>query len=73
MKTLPDNVRVFVRERSPKTSKEAAKMADDYFLARKEDLASKEAGKRDGNKSNGRRCHGEGLPSFPGKAREGVR
>ena len=52
LKTLPDEVRVFVRERSPGTSTEAAKLADDYLQARKEDLASKEEGER-----ARRRCH----------------
>ena len=46
LKTLPDEVRVFVRERSPGTSIEAAKLADDYLQARREDLASKEEGER---------------------------
>ena len=56
LKTLPDDVRVFVRERGPGTSVEAAKLADDYLQARKEDLANKEAGKKGGDKSE-RRCY----------------
>ena len=34
LKTLPDDVRVFVRERGPRTSTEGAKLTDDYFQAR---------------------------------------
>ena len=51
LKTLPDDVRVFVQERSPGTSGEAAQLADDFLQARKEDLAN-----RDGNKRDGRKC-----------------
>ena len=54
LKTLPDDVRVFVRERSPGTSEEAAKLADSYLQARKEDLANKELNRKEGDKS--RRC-----------------
>ena len=40
LKTLPDDVRVFVQERKPESSEDAAKLADDYLQARKEeDLA----------------------------------
>ena len=34
--TLPGDVRVFVKERKPKTSLEAAELADDYLRARKQ-------------------------------------
>ena len=51
LKTLPEDVRVFVRERSPGSSEEAAKLADDHLQARKEYLAS-----NDGNKKGDRRC-----------------
>ena len=54
LKTLPDDVRVFVRERSPGTSEEAAKLADSYLQVRKEDLANKELNRIEGDKS--RRC-----------------
>ncbi len=37
---LPENVRLFVKERKPKTSTEASKLADDYIVARKEDAAN---------------------------------
>lgn len=47
-------------ERSPGTIEEAAKLADDYLQARKEDQASREAGKR-GDKS-GRHCLHCGRP-----------
>ena len=51
LKTLADDVRVFVRERNPATSSEAAKLADDYLQARKEDQSSKELFKKEGDKS----------------------
>ena len=38
--TLPVDVRVFVKERKPKTSLEAAEIADDYLRARKQDLGA---------------------------------
>lgn len=50
LKTLPEDVRVFVRERSPGTSGEAAKLADGYLQAWKEDLASREISRREGDK-----------------------
>ena len=37
---LPENVRLFVKERKPKTSAEASKLADDYIVARKEDATN---------------------------------
>jgi len=59
--SLTDEVRVFVRKRSPGTSEEAAKLADDYFQARKDNL------RVHGTRSNGtqerkddrsrRQCH----------------
>lgn len=48
LKTLPDDIRVFVKERRPATSKEAGGVADDYIQARKEGADSQ---KRDGDKS----------------------
>ena len=36
LKTLPNDMRVFVRERHPTTSNEASKFADDYVQARKD-------------------------------------
>ena len=51
LKTLPEDIRVFVRERSPGSSEEAAKLADDYLQARKEELVS-----HDGNKKGDKRC-----------------
>ena len=51
LKTLPEDIRVFVRERSPGSSEEAAKLADDYLQARKEELVS-----HDGNKRGDKRC-----------------
>ncbi len=55
LKTLADDVRVFVRERNPELSEKAAKLADGYLQARKEDLASRDVSKRAGDKS-GKRC-----------------
>lgn len=55
LKTLPDDVRVFVRERGPETSTDAAKLADDYLQARKEEQSNRDLSAR-GDKS-GRRCH----------------
>ena len=34
--TLPENVRIWVKERKPKTSTEAGQLADDYTQARKQ-------------------------------------
>ena len=42
MNTLPDNVCIFVKERKPKTSAEAGRLADDYIIARKENVAGVE-------------------------------
>ena len=52
LKTLPDDMRVFVRERHPTTSNEASKFADDYVQARKDGAENQ---KKEGDKS-GRRC-----------------
>ena len=38
MEVLPDEVRVWVKERKPRTSKEAGKLAEDYRQARKAEL-----------------------------------
>ena len=40
LRMLPENVRLFVKERKPKTSAEASKLADDYIVARKEDATN---------------------------------
>lgn len=37
--SLPEGVRVFVKERQPKTSEEAGKLADGYYQARKESMS----------------------------------
>ena len=37
IETLPTDVRIFVKERQPKSSEEAAKLAADYCMARKQD------------------------------------
>ena len=42
LSTLPDDVRIFVKERKPKTSAEAGRLADDYIIARKENAAGVE-------------------------------
>lgn len=54
LRTLPEEVRVFVRERCPQTSTEASKFADDFLQARKEEAEARSC-KKDGDKS-GRRC-----------------
>ena len=38
MEVLPDEVRVWVKERKPRTSQEAGKLAEDYGQARKAEL-----------------------------------
>ena len=55
LKTLEDDVRVFVRERNPESSEEAAKLADGYLQARREDPTSKDVSRRVGDKS-GKHC-----------------
>ena len=44
---LPENVRIWVKERKPKTSAEAGQLADDYAQARKQESTS------DGNEGKG--------------------
>lgn len=83
LKTLPDDVRVFERERQPKTSMGANRLADHHLRARKEDQVNHDTqviGEREGDKLG--KCamwqactSGEGLPSEDGKTtgtREGV-
>ena len=55
LKTLADDVRVFVRERNPESSEEAAKLADGYLQARRGDPTSKDVSRRVGDKS-GKHC-----------------
>lgn len=46
LEALPTNIRIWVRERKPKTATEAGQLADDYVQARRqESRASAEAGK----------------------------
>ena len=40
--TLPDDVRIFVKERKPKPNEEASRLVDDYIIARKENAAAVE-------------------------------
>ena len=47
MSTLPENVRIWVKERKPKTSAEEGQLADDYAQARKQESTS------DGNEGKG--------------------
>ena len=61
--TLPDDVRVFVKERKPKSSAEAGRLADDYIIARKENAAGIE--KEEDKKVPDRR-----LPPRCGKCRK---
>lgn len=60
LRTLPEEVRVFVRERRLKSSADASKFADDYLQARKEE-SDRETRKKDGDKS-GRQCLRCGKP-----------
>ena len=61
--TLPDDVRVFVKESKPKSSAEAGRLADDYIIARKENAAGIE--KEEDKKVPDRR-----LPPCCGKCRK---
>ena len=61
--TLPDDVRVFVKESKPKSSAEAGRLADDYIIARKENAAGIE--KEEDKKVPDRR-----LPPRCGKCRK---
>lgn len=50
--SLKDEIRVFVKERGPKSSEEAAKLADDYLQARKDNLRA-----RSNNSQEKKQCH----------------
>ena len=41
LNTLPEDARIFVKERKPRTSMEAGRLADDYIAARKDEAAEK--------------------------------
>ena len=60
LRTLGDEMRVFVCERHPKTSEEASKFADDYLQARKFETETRNS-KKDGDKS-ARHCLQCGKP-----------
>ena len=61
IKTLPSYVRIWVKERKPKTSKEAGECADDYFQARGPGLDSSNGKQSYGTSGRVRRlCHGCG-------------
>ena len=47
---LPDEVRVWVKERKPKTSEEAGKLAEDYRQARKAELCASTSLQRQGGR-----------------------
>ena len=49
---LPEDIRIFVRERNPTSSKDASKLADDYYQAQKEGA---EGQKKEGDRA-ARRC-----------------
>ena len=49
---LPENVRLFVKERKLKTSAEASKLADDYIVARKEDATNAKEEEKNPGKQN---------------------
>ena len=50
---LPVDVRIFVKERKPSTSEEAAKLADDYCQVRKSSFGEK---KQSYGKPGGKYC-----------------
>ena len=41
LNTLPENARIFVKEKKPKTSMEAGRLADDHIAVRKDEAAEK--------------------------------
>ena len=41
LNTLPEDAHIFAKEREPKTSMEAGRLADDYTAARKDKVAEK--------------------------------
>ena len=58
LNTLPVNVKIWVEERRPKTSEEAARLADDYLRARKQTKLTKPAVPEDKTAEwNAQRCH----------------
>ena len=54
--TLPEDVRIFVKERKPRTSVEAGRLADDYIAARKEDAAEKGEEEKSPDRRQSLRC-----------------
>ena len=66
--TLPTSVRVFVKERKPTSSAEAAHLADDYITARKESDVGATQDKRQGVRCN--RC--KKIGHFARECRQGT-
>ena len=62
--TLPGQVRVWVKERKPTSSREAGQLADDYIQARGQDLNTLTTTESRGSGRQGavRLCHGCGKP-----------
>ena len=56
LNTLPEDVRIFVKERKPRTSVEAGRLADDYIAARKEDAAEKGEEEKSPDRRQSLRC-----------------
>ena len=54
--TLQEEVRVFIKERKPKSAEQAGKLADDFVQARKAEEKGGEE-KRRNEKTNSRQCH----------------
>lgn len=61
--SLPEEVRVFIRERQPKTSEEAGRLADDYYQARKESQVGKGTNRDKGAGGEKLKCLRCGKPA----------
>ena len=62
LNTLPEEVRVFIRERQPKSSEEAGRLADDYYQARKESQVGKGSNHGKGGSGDKVKCLRCGKP-----------
>ncbi|KAL5516201.1 hypothetical protein EMCRGX_G001479 [Ephydatia muelleri] len=79
LNTLPVNVKIWVEERRPGTAEEAAQLADDYFLARKQAAQpfKPSEGKTPMESQSARRCYmckqtGHVAKDCPSRKSEGV-
>ena len=57
LNTLPQDVRVWVKERKPATSKEAGRLAEDYLQAQKTTSKSKQGLRSDKHPTGPRLCY----------------